>query len=727
MLSLLLLVCLPIAHAGSAQSDVLEKTCGLIYQGDFEAAAELIKTTHTEDTNAAPSVLKTVDEIITQYSSIRQNQHQQKKAAYTEQLAELEKSRVAADTNDINDVNDVNEITKTLSVIAKACEFAEESQKTELLKSPFVTQTFERAKTRAAEFEAQGKWLEAYTSCYWWLSEQVDKDNKSYSDYAEHLLEKADIAAAFQDTPCSSSEERFTGINKAMFLRAVSLLNSSYVRVIDYTEMASKSLRRCRLLAEVINSSPEVRAALDSRHRQPHDPQYNEKLTSLWSAELSVVLNEINQSPIGISKDKFIDIFEKTLTLNRETLNLPEQVLIAQFTQAALSSLDRYTIMVWPGRRKRFEKEMSNEFTGIGILISREKGLLTVASLLPDTPAYRSGLDAMDVIEAVDGVPTKDMTLSCAIKSITGPAGTEVILTVRSPGDSTTHDISIIRARIIVPTIRGWKRTETGQWLHMVDDAEKIGYVRLTEFSENTADDLEKVLLQLEAKGLKGLILDLRSNTGGLLNSAFDVSDKFLDRGMIVRTQPRRGLWTYLPAHKKQTHPNYPLVILIDSLSASASEIVAGTLSDPIHKRAVLVGERTYGKGSVQSITSYPGSGARLKYTSAHYYLPSGRVKSRGEVKKLNLTNWGVAPDVAVNLTSDELKKLRDLQRDNDILVKANHNQDSAAAPLNKHTIEEVLSADPQLAVGILILKTKLIEHTSVSRQPKLINCKNLN
>jgi carboxyl-terminal processing protease len=151
---------------------------------------------------------------------------------------------------------------------------------------------------------------------------------------------------------------------------------------------------------------------------------------------------------------------------------------------------------------------------------------------------------------------------------------------------------------------------------------------------------------------------------------------------------------------------------LINNFSASASEIVAGALADPLHKRAILVGERTHGKGSVQGIISYPKGGARLKYTMAYYHLPSGqRVKSRDEAKKEGKEDWGVGPDIEVKLRGDEMKKMFDVQRDNDVLVGAGHNKDSA--PLKKHMAGESLSADPQLDIAVLVIKSKLIESGS--------------
>jgi C-terminal processing protease CtpA/Prc len=173
---------------------------------------------------------------------------------------------------------------------------------------------------------------------------------------------------------------------------------------------------------------------------------------------------------------------------------------------------------------------------------------------------------------------------------------------------------------------------------------------------------------------------------------------------------------TYAVAHEKDTHPDYPLVILINAGSASASEIVAGALADQVHERAILVGDRTHGKGSVQGVTHYPGGGAQLKYTMAYYYLPSGqRVESQDMMKKQNRKDWGVGPNIEIELTSDEMKKMIDIQRDNDVLVQADRT--NSGREVKKHTLEETLATDPQLAIGVLVVKVKLIEAEAPNRK----------
>jgi carboxyl-terminal processing protease len=701
--------------------DAVVAACRMIYQGQFEAAEELTAQAGLSD----KAQIRQLAGIIRRYEEIDGHRRTARQELFSEQLEELERlkrsgvldrpdrvvsARLDGDEidqdGDASDPNEPNDVPDVLAVIAKATEFASDEQREELLADPFVAKVMQAAVDRSVLLEAEGEWLDAYTSYFYWL-QAIDPNNDGYSEYAEELLDRASIAASFQDSPCESRKERYEGVQRRMLERAVDALDLHYVNRIDYAQMALKAVKRCDLLAEVlaIAFAEGSETANGSSLKAPA----SEKVTA-WSASLAGLRDEIEPSARGFGKDEFLDVLEKVLVLNETTVELPPQPLIAHFAEAALGALDPYTVMVWPRQVQDFEKLMTNEFTGIGIEISKPKGRLTVASLLPDTPAYRSGLDAGDVIEGVDGIPTKDMSLMCAVKKITGPKGTKVTLTIRRHDAEVAQTITITRDRIIVPTIRGWERTADGNWLYMIDETDRVGYVRITSFSGETAGDLEAILRQLESDGLKALILDLRFNTGGLLDSAVDITDKFVDSGLIVRTQPKANMIpSYEHAHSRGTHAGYPLVVLINSGSASASEIVAGALADLKHERAVLVGTRTHGKGSVQGITHYPGGGAQLKYTMAYYHLPSGqRVKSRVEVEKEGGQDWGVGPDVEVNLTSDELRTMLDVQRGNDVLVQAHREEDQAS--LNKRTADETLQADAQLAVALLVAKTKLIE-----------------
>ncbi len=696
---------------------VINSVCDKIISGDFKSAQEIVRKSAVP----ASKGLRRLRMVIDEYMAIKARRKESQNNAYKAQIAELKRLCRKGLSEDVSDIG------KVFSVVIQALEYADEKgQKQALLEDPFVRETIRKAKTRAVEFESKGKWLDAYTVCYSKLA-QIYKDNEAYSDYAEQLLDKADIAASLRNSSCETSRERYAGISKQMFINAVNLLDSSHVNIIDYRRMTIKGISCCKLLAEVMSNS-HLDTAYEIRGTQ---------LTA-WSGALAAILDEVNRSPAGISKDKFINVFEEVLALNESHgvgTGLPRTLLIAKFAEGALSALDPYTVIYWPSQVQDFERSISNQFPGIGIRLSKEEGLIKVVGVLPNTPAYNSGLEVGDVIKAVDGIETVNMSSNCAVKRITGPAGTKVTLTIRRPVEDKTLDITMSRANIVVPSIHGWQRTKTGPavparirpkagtiqsraslwpafggWLYMIDSYNKIGYVRITSFNSRTAHDFEKVLGQLEAKGLKGLILDLRSNPGGLLNSAVEIADKFIEEGLIVRTQPRFGMATYASAHKEKTHPNYPIVVLINRFTASASEIVAGVLQDPKYNRATLVGERSYGKGSVQSITSYPGGGAQLKYTAAYYHLPSGqRIENREVVKKRSGKDWGISPNPNVKLRSDELRRLTDVQKANELLVKADHNNNNAFSRPKQYSSRETIDADPQLAIGLLVLKSKMI------------------
>jgi carboxyl-terminal processing protease len=704
----------------STESAFVEQACKLIYQGRFEAADSLIRQASTNRSNPLGATARQLVYIADEYKEIAEYRQSTQETAYSQTLADLEKLK---EPGDVNDTRDTNDITAALSIIAKAGEFAGSKQKEQLLSDAFVKEIIQTAIDNAATHEVEGKWLEAYTNCYGWLV-AIDPNNEGYSDHAQELLDKATLAMVFEDSPCETSEERFLGVREDMFVRAVNFLNSHYVSILNYNEMATQALEQCKLLAEVIGTSSRFSTELEGNgtsNTNVMNIAWEPKELSAWCAAIDGILDELGDASSKLSRKDFLKIFETTLELNEATVDLPRTILISQFAEASLAALDPYTVIVWPRQMQDFEQMMTNEFMGIGIEISKQKGLLTVSSLLIDTPAFHSALDAGDVIEKVNGLSTKDMTLFCAAKKIKGPAGTKVKLTVRRPNDDeavedTVFDVTIVRDKIVVPTVRGWQRTHEGKWLHMLDEENKIGYVRLTGFSTDTAFGLERVLQELEDQGLRGLIMDLRYNTGGLLDSAVAVADKFIDDGWIVKRQPRAGQMAIFEyAHRRGTHPNVPLVILINSSSASASEIVAGALADEVNKRAILVGTRTHGKGSVQGITSYIGKGAQLKYTQAYYHLPSGqRVESRDAMEKLGRKDWGVGPNIEVDLRSDEIKKLAEVQRQNDVLVKADHEDENEN--FKKHTIEETLAADPQLAVGLLAVRSKLIQAETLAR-----------
>ncbi len=300
--------------------------------------------------------------------------------------------------------------------------------------------------------------------------------------------------------------------------------------------------------------------------------------------------------------------------------------LVLKAIQGMVHSLDPHSQLLPPEAFEELQNETRGEFGGIGIVITMQKELLTVISPIEGTPAYKAGVQAGDIIIKVDDESTKDMMLWEAVKKMRGPKGATVKITVVREGEKEPIDFSLVRDIIPIESVRAMP-LEPG-----------FSYIRVTNFQENTLDDLKTALKKYESgkTPLKGLVLDLRDNPGGLLNQAVDISDLFLDKGIIVSIKGRLKRHTReFMARPDKPRRDYPMVVLINGGSASASEIVAGALQD--HKRAVILGTTSFGKGSVQTVETLR-DGYGLKFTIARYYTPSGR----------SIQAQGIEPDIVV-------------------------------------------------------------------------------
>ncbi len=290
-----------------------------------------------------------------------------------------------------------------------------------------------------------------------------------------------------------------------------------------------------------------------------------------------------------------------------------------------LTTLDPHSSFMDPDEYRELQVDTSGQFGGVGIEISFKDGVLTIVSPIEDTPASRAGLLADDRIVAIDGDETQEMSLLDAVKRMRGPRGSSVKISVLRKGWTEPKDFVLKREIISFKSVRS-----------KAYDGGEIGYVRLTQFQERSGADLAKALKELEKKPLKGLILDMRNNPGGLLDQAIEISDLFLDDGLIVYTKGRLpNSRQEFRATKGAEQRHYPIVVLMNGGSASASEIVAGALQD--HKRAVIMGVTSFGKGSVQTIIPLRDDSA-MRITTAKYYTPSGR----------SIQATGIHPDIEV-------------------------------------------------------------------------------
>jgi carboxyl-terminal processing protease len=342
--------------------------------------------------------------------------------------------------------------------------------------------------------------------------------------------------------------------------------------------------------------------------------------------------------------------------------------LLEAAVHGMLSRLDPYSTYISPADAGDFRTSVEKEFGGIGIQLDDESGPLRVLSPLVGTPAYRGGVLAGDRIVAIDDQSTDGMRRDEAVRRLKGLPGTQVTITVIHMGSTEREKIVIEREVIRVDTVMGYRRQGNDAWDFMFDPAKHIGYIRLTAFSRDTARDLRKSLEELKQAHMRGLVLDLRFNPGGLLPSAIEVSRLFVSQGRIVSTAGRNSPERVWDSHSSDAFEGFPMVVLVNRFSASASEIVAACLQD--HHRALIVGQRTWGKGRVQNVIELDGNQGILKLTTANYLRPSGRNIDRDGEWKEEGDEWGVMPDpgYALKLGDQEMTDLIRDRRDRDVV-----------------------------------------------------------
>jgi carboxyl-terminal processing protease len=318
--------------------------------------------------------------------------------------------------------------------------------------------------------------------------------------------------------------------------------------------------------------------------------------------------------------------------------------LLESALRGMLQHLDPHSAFINEADLKRFKRDIEGSFSGIGIQVDiDDQNRLRVIAPLEGSPAAEAGILAGDVIVEIDGKSTEGFTTTEAVDALKGRPGTGVTLKVVHRGNPPKPEtISLNRAIIEVPSVEGVAREANLHWNYMLDKDKKIGYIRITSFIQKTTEEVQKAVEELKQQGMKGLIIDLRDNPGGLLSSAVEVSDLFVESGKIVSTKGRNTPERVFEAEKEGTYSDFPMAVIINEGSASAAEIVSACLQDK--KRAVIVGQRSYGKGSVQNILDLEDGNSVLKLTVAAYMRPSGKNIHRFKDAKES-DDWGVTPD----------------------------------------------------------------------------------
>lgn len=340
-----------------------------------------------------------------------------------------------------------------------------------------------------------------------------------------------------------------------------------------------------------------------------------------------------------------IKTFAESLSLVKKNYveEVDEKDLLYGAIKGMLNSLDPHSSFMPPDAFKEMKIDTKGEFGGLGIQIGIKDKILTIIAPIEDTPAYEAGVKAGDKIIKIDDESTKDISLLDAVSKLRGPKGTSVTITIFRKGLDKPKDITIVRDIIKLKSVKS----------RMIDD--EIGYVKLTQFQQKTARDLKKALKELSKKDIKALILDVRNNPGGLLKGAVDATSQFLPAGeLVVYIKGRSGDKTEFKTHNGNKYYDYPMVVLVNEGSASASEIIAGALQD--YGKAVIMGTQTFGKGSVQTVIPLS-DGSALRLTTARYYTPKGR----------SIQTTGITPDINVPFESKNGASTHPVLREKDL------------------------------------------------------------
>lgn len=589
------------------------------------------------------------------------------------------------------------------------------------VRQPKIADLISRAENAARLAEANNEWLRAQ-SLYFRLSllyentKRYDAELKRLAQrltflrlYAPELLHDMRDAERARDgkdplppyNPVGDDwRDRLKGIDRMMVLRALNRAEQANVDGVGLGEMVVSGLRAVENLAST-EKLADVFPTLK-------DPKNIEAFLAQVSAEAARFNNRANASQFELRR-----AITNVLQANANTVNLPEPAVLQAFGDGAMLALDEFSSIIWPYDMEQFMRSTQGSFQGVGIQIQLdEAGNLKVVTPIEGTPAQRAGIKRGDIIRKVDNDSTLGATLLQAVDRITGPAGSKVTLGVEREGHDDLLEFTLTRAQIPIYTVKGWERNGPGEtdWDWFIDDESGVGYVRLTQFTENTTRDFDNAIRAMQAQGLKGLILDLRFNPGGLLSQAVGIANRFVDDGVIVSQHDARGFQTDRQVARRglATLANVPVAVLINEGSASASEIVSGVLQDYSKTgriQAILVGATSYGKGSVQNVYDLGEGVSALKLTTQYYKLPSGRLIHR----RPGVEGWGVHPDIEISMLPKQVGDALELRQDADIVdfdakgkVLANPDR-----PDPDRLLKEGL--DPQLETALLLLKSRIV------------------
>lgn len=505
-------------------------------------------------------------------------------------------------------------------------------------------------------------------------------------------------------------QDKIDGISRAIVFQAiVAAANQHIDRETPPSELLVQGLESVRTMVTTTDLEGVFEGLKNPAAREAMNAAIDQRISKLRTSK----------SPI--SRADITDIFEELSATSKTTVGIPENALLHEFGNGAMTKLDEFSAIIWPDEVTRFDRMTQGNFIGVGIQIQidEETQLIKVVTPIEGTPAQRGGIRAGDLIKKINGNSAVGISLNQAVDQITGPADSKVTLTMERQGEQVGKDNSeltreldfnLTRAKIPLYTVKGWRRTGVHEtdWDWFIDRDSRIGYVRLTQFTENTTEALREAIATMKKEGpLGGLILDLRFNPGGLLTEAVSVANTFIDSGAIVSTRGtvnQGGTQSATPGNAMLG--GAPLVVLINEGSASASEIVSGAVrvySDKGDIDAALLGQRSFGKGSVQNV--FPLSqNAKMKLTTQYYYLPDGKLIHR----KPGSSQWGVDPHLKIEDLAENQSDGLKLRQDADVLPLDEHGKivdTKVPRPDPQKLLDDGLDLQLQQALAILQAK----------------------
>ncbi len=620
--------------ARATPESLWKETISKVTKGDFAGATDAIRALHSGDE-------------LTQQVQAWLEEHEAKEAARREiDQADLErfigyaKARIER-----------KEYWRALDQALAALDCAHDQET--FLQSAWLLDLANEAVAIAQEHRKDSEWRKVW-QIYGRLSALFEGEPR-YRKLEREAITHLRLEAMFKEG--SHWEETIERVRWSDATNALTYIGKYYVEPADFKSITEAGLEQLLLLADSKTAREALANLADEDDRND------------FKARIRTRLKQV-QEAASLDKTDCVRHFRRVVrNINAETVRLPEELLVSELMRGALSPLDDYTNIYWPRASREFDKQTRGNFVGVGIsIISNREGEVEVRSPMEDSPAYRAGIQAGDIItkSESDGKVTelKGLSINKVVDVITGPKGTPVTLTIRRNDEEI--EFPLVRARVKIRSVKGIRRDplDEERWDHWLDREHSIGYVRVTAFQKNTVEDVANVLSELSAEGLKGLVLDLRGNPGGLLDSAWEMSSLFLKRGDGVVSTKGRIKSEDQNFETLTTGPfsDVPLIVLVDDRSASASEIVSGAVRD--NRRGLVVGERTFGKFSVQNLIGLGRSGAKLKLTTAKYYLPNGDSLHRSPGAR----TWGVTPDIPVRLVRWEKTNVRLKQRDAELL-----------------------------------------------------------